>query len=76
MRERAPVLPPWQKYPQIPAGSIGWRMGYGEEYFVEFDDWFARKSPEHRLRYAAQNPEPDEWKGFYARRQPYRAEES
>ncbi|SHJ13046.1 hypothetical protein SAMN02745163_01377 [Clostridium cavendishii DSM 21758] len=26
---RAPL---WLKYPNIPQGSIGWRMGYGEEY--------------------------------------------
>jgi hypothetical protein len=24
-----PLLPPWLKFPDIPPGSIGWRMGYG-----------------------------------------------
>ena len=25
--EHGDVAPPWARYPEIPAGSIGWRMG-------------------------------------------------
>jgi hypothetical protein len=61
------MLPPWQKYPDIALGSIGWRMGYGEEYWSEFREWFLRKHLEAKLRFAEENPEPPSWKGFYAR---------
>ena len=33
------MLPVWLQYPEIPQGSIGWRMGYGEAYSSEFYDW-------------------------------------
>jgi hypothetical protein len=59
------MTPPWVKYPEIQARSIGWRMGYGETYMLEFRDWLKRKSPEHLQRYAQENPEPSGWEGFY-----------
>jgi hypothetical protein len=62
------MIPPWRKHPEIPLGSLGWRMGFGEKYWVEFDDWFARKHTDAKRRYAAENPEPDGWEGFYARK--------
>jgi len=43
-------------------------MGYGEDYWVEFNEWFARKHADAKRRYAAENPEPDGWEGFYARK--------
>lgn len=62
------MIPPWKKFPDIPLGSIGWRMGHGEDYWLEFDAWFKAKTPDHRQRYAAENPEPTGWTGFYSRR--------
>jgi hypothetical protein len=62
------MIPPWQKYPEIPLGSIGWRMGRGEDYWIEFNDWFKRKTLDAKRRYAAENPEPDGWAGFYTRK--------
>lgn len=32
--------PPWLAYPEIERYSIGWRMGYGEDYLYKFSDWF------------------------------------
>ena len=61
------MIPPWQKHPEIPFGSIGWRMGNGEDYWVAFHEWFKRKSADHKLRYAQENPEPAGWEGFYRR---------
>lgn len=62
------MIPPWKKHPEIPLGSIGWRMGYGEDYWVSFDDWFKRKSHEHQKDYALKHPEPAGWDGFYSRK--------
>ncbi len=62
------MIPPWQKYPNIPLGSVGWRMGDGEVYWAAFNDWFKRKTPEQRRAYAVENPEPSDWGGFYQRK--------
>jgi hypothetical protein len=62
------MIPPWQKFSHIPLGSIGWRMGAGEEYWLAFDDWFKRKSLEAKILYVKENPEPDGWEGFYRRK--------
>lgn len=43
-------------------------MGYGEDYWVEFDAWFKLKSPDQKRAYAAEFPEPAEWPGFYQRK--------
>lgn len=34
------MAPLWLMYPEIPNGSIGWRMGYGEGYAIDFYLWF------------------------------------
>jgi predicted NAD-dependent protein-ADP-ribosyltransferase YbiA (DUF1768 family) len=39
-------LPVWMQYPEIARGSIGWRMGYGEDYWWEFTEWFNKLSQE------------------------------
>jgi hypothetical protein len=62
------MTPPWDAHPDIPAGSIGWRMGRGEEYLIEFDEWFARKHADAKQTYADKYPEPRAWNGFYSRR--------
>ncbi|WP_172249411.1 hypothetical protein [Novosphingobium sp. SG707] len=62
------MIPPWTAHPDIHAGSIGWRMGRGEDYLDQFNQWFSRKHVEAKRRYATDNPEPVGWEGFYSRR--------
>lgn len=59
-----PRQPPWQVF-LYPWGSMGYRMGRGEEYWHEFTGWFRSLIPEARAVFAAANPEPDDWKYFY-----------
>ncbi|MCB0337393.1 MAG: hypothetical protein KDD62_13850, partial [Bdellovibrionales bacterium] len=33
------MVPPWIKYPNLLRGSMGWRMGIGEDYRERFDTW-------------------------------------
>lgn len=42
-RIEAEPLPPWMQYPQILIGSIGWRMGAGEDYLhdVFYPFWWS-----------------------------------
>jgi ribA/ribD-fused uncharacterized protein len=60
-----PLPPPWEKQPDIPLGSIGWRMGFGEAYLDEWYAFFGGLTPAGRRRYREIYPVPDSWLGFY-----------
>ncbi|MFI4934522.1 MAG: hypothetical protein ACHP7N_07885 [Caulobacterales bacterium] len=60
--------PPWIAHPEIQLGSIGWRMGYGEEYWDRFDRWYKALTAARRDQYERDFPEPDMWVGFYVRK--------
>jgi hypothetical protein len=62
----APALP-WIAYPDIPAGSIGWRMGPGEGAYDIFYRWFSALTELEAEQFQRANPEPDEWHGIYAK---------
>jgi hypothetical protein len=49
----------------IPRGSIGWRMGVGEQYLDDFRAWWSRTPRTIRLALRADHPEPDDWSGFW-----------
>lgn len=59
------MLPPWLKFPKIPAGSIGWRMGDGEDYWLEWLDWFLGQDEGTRTTFTSRFAEPLGWEGFY-----------
>lgn len=65
LNEKNILLPPWLAYPEIERHSIGWRMGYGEDYIGKWHRWYqklpAKKSGEYRQLF----PEPPTWKGFW-----------
>ena len=60
------MIPPWQKHPEIPRFSIGWRMGYGESHYDKFYRWYRELSEQEAEDFARRNPEFEEWEGFYA----------
>ena len=62
------MIPPWQQFPEIPFGSIGWRMGYGEEFWDTFDAWFKAQTSAFQKNYSEEYPEPSDWRGFYKRK--------
>jgi hypothetical protein len=57
--------PPWIAEPDIPAGSIGWRMGRGEDVYADFRRWFGSLTDEAAQAFEVMNPEPSGWGGFY-----------
>jgi hypothetical protein len=57
--------PPWLVFPDLPRGSMGWRMGPGEGYYDSFCVWFSRLDEGTREEYISNYPEPPEWHGFY-----------
>ena len=58
-------LPPWKAYPQIQFGSIGWRMGYGEKFIVNWSKYYFSLSELAREKYKLENPPPSTWPENY-----------
>lgn len=58
-------LPLWQKYPELERYSMGWRMGSGEKYSIDWEIWYKGLTKKGKLKYQQIYPEPPSWKGFY-----------
>ncbi len=58
-------LPPWLAYPDIPQGSIGWRMGAGEDYIYGWGDWYNAQSPQVCRAYRERYPASKGWALLY-----------
>ncbi|WP_153020757.1 hypothetical protein [Pseudomonas sp. BMS12] len=59
------LTPLWVEFPNIPWGSIGWRMAWGEEYANKWTSWFTSLSDADQSKYIEQWPETSDWAGFY-----------
>lgn len=58
-------VPPWIKYPNIPLGSIGWRMGSGDYYWDCFIGWWKLQDINTQLQIKIKYPAPEVWGDFY-----------
>ena len=65
LQDKKIMPPPWLAHREIERYSIGWRMGYGEDYIYRFGDWLDILSPEERMEYRTLFPEPVTWKGWW-----------
>ncbi|WP_160672422.1 NADAR family protein [Clostridium sp. C8-1-8] len=60
-----PMAPLWIMYPNISRYSIGWRMGYGEDYAYKFISWYESLNNVDKTKYQKMFPEPKGWEGWY-----------
>ena len=51
LQEKKIMPPPWLAHREIERYSIGWRMGYGEDYIYRFGDWLDTLSPDEQTEY-------------------------
>lgn len=65
LEDKKIMLPPWLACPKIERFSIGWRMGYGEDYMLKWDNWYHALSDGESKEYRELFPEPPTWKGFW-----------
>ena len=65
LKVKSVMRPPWVANREIDRYSIGWRMGYGEDYIDRFGDWLDTISPEERTEYRTLFPEPVTWRGWW-----------
>jgi ADP-ribosylglycohydrolase len=61
------MVPPWIKFPNLPFGSIGWRMGAGEYYYDRYAEWYQSQNTPMRKSTRKKYLEPRDWSGCYAR---------
>lgn len=56
------MVPPWKRFPNLPAGDIGWRMGEGEHYLNKWWEWAKALNVSSRQNYLVRNsPIPKDW---------------
>ena len=65
LEEKKIMPPPWLVYPEIERYSIGWRMGYGENYIYKFWNWLDTLTSDELAEYRSLFPEPITWKGWW-----------
>ena len=60
------IMPPlWIAFPEIERYSMGWRMGYGEDYIYKWGEWFNSLTKEDVKAYQDLFPEPVTWRGYW-----------
>ncbi len=65
IKDKPIMPPPWIAFPKIERYSIGWRMGYGEDYITEWSTWYDSLTEEEVKAYQELFPEPATWKGYW-----------
>lgn len=61
-----PFDPPWIAFPDFPGlASMGFRMGGGQDYMVQFQGWYASAAKSEIDDYKAQHPAPEHYADFY-----------
>ena len=64
-KDKKIMPPPWLAFPEIERYSMGWRMGYGEDYIYRFGNWLDTLSSEELKEYKTLFPEPITWKDWW-----------
>ena len=65
MKSKKVLAPPWLACPNIERYSIGWRMGCGEDYILNWALWYEELDTEDTAEYQKLFPEPTTWKGYW-----------
>lgn len=65
MKNKKVLAPPWIAFPEIERCSIGWRMGYGEDYISKWAMWLDSLTEKEIKTYQRLFPEPVTWKGYW-----------
>ncbi|HLP20060.1 MAG TPA: NADAR family protein [Chitinophagales bacterium] len=57
---------PWAKFPQANYNDMFWKMGEGENYILQFSNYYDTLSEKQQIIYKLTNPAPHSWDGFYS----------
>ena len=61
-----PFDPPWEVFPDYDWPSMGFRMGGGEDYIVQFGRWYGHATDAEVAAYKAEHPAPEGYETFFA----------
>ena len=61
-----PFEPPWLVFPDYEMHSMGFRMGSGEDYNIQFSNWYNFASLEEIESFKQQFPEIEKYSGYYS----------
>ena len=61
-----PFEPPWLAFPDYEMHSMGFRMGSGEDYNIQFSNWYNSASLEEIESFKQQFPEIEKYSGYYS----------
>jgi len=56
------MKPPWIEYPDYLPGCLGWRMGSGEDYIWNWNEYIENMSKKELKEYFIKYPIPEKWK--------------
>ena len=59
------MVAPWVEYPELPHGSLGWRMGGGEGYLDSFLKWLYQQDQSVLDKFFEHYPVPEEWNSLF-----------
>ena len=66
--------PPWLAFPDYEMHSMGFRMGSGEDYNIQFSNWYNSASLEEIESFKQQFPEIEKYSGYYSSKDKWRKE--
>jgi len=69
-----PFEPPWLVFPDYEMYSMGFRMGSGEDYNIQFSNWYNFASEKDITDFQRKYPEIEKYAGYYANRDKRRNE--
>lgn len=60
-----PMQSPWTKFPNIDNHDMFWRMGMGEDYLIQFYNYYDELTEKEKTIYRLTNPAPYDWTDTY-----------
>jgi ribA/ribD-fused uncharacterized protein len=61
----AQITPPWKHYPKINPHDLFWRMGAGEQYTIDFWNYYSSLSEREQLIFQLSYPVTGDWSDSY-----------
>jgi len=55
---------PWLEFPDYKPGSLGFRMGAGEDYMIKFRHYWSSLKHEQKQRFILDNRPDRDWQTF------------
>ena len=65
VRYGPPFRPPWIEFPDYSQFSMGFRMGAGEDYYLQLHEWYCVSAVSEIEKFQSDYPPPEHYSEFY-----------